>query len=361
MAEDSRPETPPRRVTLLPGETIADAARRAIASGVESLERHRVDAQAGGVEPLHQLRVSTRRLRASIELLAGVIYAPQLKIFRRDIPEITHDAGAVRECDVTAALLKERARKIDPNLADAISPMLETLDQRRKAASQNLRALLESRRYRNLVAKLSRPAVKKLGADRKLGAVAPRLLRPVARGAFRIGDKLTADAPASLLHKLRVRLKRLRYELEMMASLGAKRHKKTLARLEELQELLGVHHDTTVAAEWLLSYAETSGAPPKTILAAGALLQSLAGREEKLRRRCVKMWRRFERSDAMRDTLEEIRRAGKLALTAMTPTIAAPDKSRDTIVNVPQSDLHEVADPPTNQDSMTSQSTDASP
>jgi len=50
------------------------------------------------------------------------------------------------------------------------------------------------------------------------------------------------------------------------------------------------------------------------MLAAGALIQSLSSREKKLRRQCMRAWRRFERSDAMHDTLEEIRRAGRLAL-----------------------------------------------
>src|SRR6266850_1007694 len=74
-----------------------------------------------------------RRLRASIELFSGVIYAGQLKICRRDIPWIAGQAGAVRECDVTSALLKDRAAKIDPELADSLEPLLAELDARRKS------------------------------------------------------------------------------------------------------------------------------------------------------------------------------------------------------------------------------------
>ncbi len=121
-----------------------------------------------------------------------------------------------------------------------------------------------SRRYRSLLARLSKPAIKKLGADRRLGIVAAQLVRPAARGASRFGEKIADDAPATVFHKLRVRIKRLRYDLDMIAPLGAKRHKKALGRLEELQELLGLYHDVTVASAWLLSYAETSAAPPRT-------------------------------------------------------------------------------------------------
>ncbi|HXN12911.1 MAG TPA: CHAD domain-containing protein [Candidatus Acidoferrales bacterium] len=314
MVDESRSDAPPRRVTLSPGETVADAARKAIAFGAESLLRNQNAAESGEAEPLHQLRVASRRLRATIELFASVIYAAQLKIFRRDIPWIAHQAGACRECDVTSALIAARAGKIGTGLDTAIAPMIATLEEQRKAEHAKLYELLGSKRYQGLLAKLSRPAIKKVGADRRLGVVAGQLIRPASRGAARLGEKLGVDAPTPVFHKLRVRIKRLRYELEMMAPLGAKRHRKALARLEALQELLGLYHDTTVAIAWLLSYAETAAAPPRTVLAAGALIQSLGKRESKLRRQCMKAWKRFERSDSMRGTLGEIRKAGRLSL-----------------------------------------------
>ena len=319
MIDASRRDAPPRRVTLSSGETVADAARKAITFGAESLAQHQAAARSNEAEPLHQLRVAARRLRASIELFSTVIYAGQLKVFRRDLPWLGRQAGAVRECDVTSALIATRAERIDPDLKAAILPILAALDQRRKSESARLCELLESKRYRSLLVKLSRPAIKKAGADRRLGIVAAQLIRPATRGASRFGEKIADDAPALVFHKLRVRIKRLRYELEMVSQLGAKRHKKTLRRLEALQELLGLYHDVTVASAWLVSYAETSAAPPRTMLAAGALIQSLAGREKKLRRQAMKAWRRFERSDAMRDTLEEIRQAGRSLTVVGSP------------------------------------------
>ena len=109
MVDASRTDAPPRRVILSPGETVADAARKAIAFGAESLLRNQTAAESGDAEPLHQLRVATRRLRASIELFSSVIYAAQLKVFRRDLPWMGAMAGGARECDVTSALIAARA------------------------------------------------------------------------------------------------------------------------------------------------------------------------------------------------------------------------------------------------------------
>jgi CHAD domain-containing protein len=344
---------PPRKVTLSPTETVAEAARKATVFGAEALMRNQAAAESGEVEPLHQLRVATRRLRASNELFSTAIYASQLKIFRRDLPWLGSEAGGVRECDVTSALIAARAAKIDGDLKEAVAPILEALKQRRNAEFAKLCGLLDSKRYRRLLAKLSNPALKKVGADRRLGLAAVRLIRPATHGAARLGKRLAADAPPLVFHKLRVRLKRLRYELEMIAPLGAKRHKKTLKRLEDLQELLGLYHDVTVAHAWLMSYAETSGAPPKTLLAAGALIQSLDRREGKLRRQCMRAWKKFERSDAIRDTLAEIRRAGKSSvMAAISPVVRAdanpPGQPDDSHA---ESEPHPVSD----HDSMDSQ------
>jgi CHAD domain-containing protein len=342
VIDASRPDAPPRRVTLSPGETVADAARKAIAFGAESLSLHQAAAQCDEAEPLHQLRVAARRLRASIELFSTVIYAAQLKIFRRDLPWLGRQAGAVRECDVSSALIAARAERIDPDLKAATLPIIAALDQRRKSESAKLCELLESKRYRSMLAKLARPAIKKVGADRRLGIVAAQLIRPATRGTSRFGEKIADDAPAVVFHKLRVRIKRLRYELEMVSQLGAKRHKKTLRRLEALQEQLGLYHDVTVASAWLVSYAETAAAPPRTLLAAGALIQSLASREKKLRRQAMRAWRRFKRSDAMRDTLEEIRQAGRSLTPVSSQPVPNTEKSESDPPGSSQIARHEI-------------------
>src|SRR5229473_2800371 len=79
----SRARTPAmlarRRARNSRWQTLRDPVRKAIAFGVESMTLNQAAAESGEPEPLHQLRVASRRLRASIELFSGVIYAGQLK------------------------------------------------------------------------------------------------------------------------------------------------------------------------------------------------------------------------------------------------------------------------------------------
>ena len=313
MADARNGATPPNRLTLAPGEKAGECARKAIAFGAEALSGNQTAALAGDAEAMHQLRVASRRLRASIQMFENILYATQVRIYRRDLKWIAGHAGAVRDCDIKTKLVQERAQKIDPELAKSIAPILQVLEQRRKVEHATLCEALNSKRYHELIAKLGAPSLKKAWAQRKLGLVATEVLDPIVEDTLNRGKKLDKDFPAKHFHKLRVRIKRLRYALEMLSTLGAKQHKKTLARLEALQDLLGENNDTNVAAAWLMAFVDDHAMPARTLLAAGALIHSLGIRGKNLRRQSIKAWRRFERCDLLDDALDEIRRAGRLA------------------------------------------------
>ena len=297
---------PSNKLQLSPTDTLAEAAYRSVEFFRDVMRRQHDAAVAGEIEPVHQLRVSSRRLRAAIELFAGVLYAGPLKIYRRDVPWIARQAGAVRNCDVLETLLKERAEKLDPALRNALGPLLDALSAERKASHAHLVRDLSSKRYANLAARLASPAIKTARGRAKLGIAAPELVAPMIRRARKKGKKLDDEAPAEIFHKLRVRIKRLRYVFEMLAALAGKRHRKTLARLEKLQELLGAYNDTNVAIAWLHAFAGDTNAPPVTMLAAGAMIHSLGSRARKLRTQCLKGWQRFERSEILDDAIGEL-------------------------------------------------------
>src|SRR4051794_35296699 len=113
MTDAGNADSRPRKVTLAPAETSGECARKSIVCGLEALAGNQAPAVRGEVEAMHQLRVSARRLRASIQVFEKVLYAAQVIRYTRDIKWISGLAGAVRDCDVKAMLLKERAQKID--------------------------------------------------------------------------------------------------------------------------------------------------------------------------------------------------------------------------------------------------------
>ena len=173
------------------------------------------------------------------------------------------------------------------------------LAARRKAHAASLTTALQSTRYMTLIDRLGAPIFRKTRADTTLKSAGDDLLGPIFRAVARAVSSVAKDSTDEQLHRLRVRIKRLRYALEMLTALDGKRRRRTVARLEQLQELLGTCNDTAVTVAYLHSYATSAGAQPEAILAAGALIQSLAGHRGKFARRSLRRLRRLERSEAL--------------------------------------------------------------
>ena len=324
METDAPAETVvrPSKIVLPLDDPLDAAARAAIVQGVEALTQMRAGAIAGEVESLHQLRVATRRLRAAIELFAGVLHGSRVRVYKRDLPWLGQAAGMVRECDVAGDLILARSAKLDPQMAEALAPIYEALAERRKAEHQAFLVVANSKRCALLLERLSQPMIRKVDAGATVRSKAAVMIRPMARSVVRAGSKLAEDSPPEWFHRLRVRVKRLRYALEMLAPLGGKRHKKALARLAATQDILGLYQDGIATVVWLRSHCDSGTVPPATLLAAGALIQSLLKRQRKLAARCLKRWKRVERSGIIREAIAEI---GRKAHTAPVPVLEVVD------------------------------------
>ena len=297
------------RVTIAPDLPVADSVRLALATGVAAMKHHEASAVAGEIEPIHQMRVAVRRLRATVQLFAGVIHGSRVRVYKRDLSWLGQTAGAVRECDVIDALIRECGERLDPALAGALTPLCDALGGSRKAKHRKFVEELRTKRYERMCARLADPLLRRAIPATDVGCHAPEMIAPIARSVRKAGKRIGRDAPPTLFHRLRVRIKRLRYALEMLAELGGKRSRKALMRLEEMQELLGTHQDVVSTMTWLRSYAESAaGAPPGTLMAVGAMVQTLVIRRQKLAARAYRRWRKIGRSGVIRDALGEISR-----------------------------------------------------
>jgi CHAD domain-containing protein len=297
------PVTRPRQVLLSAGEHLGAAGQRALAIGLENLIAHGNGTVAGDVEPIHQLRVATRRLRATVELFDRVFHTTRAKIYRRDLRWAGHTAGGVRECDVWGELLRALAAKLEPSLRDSLAPAYQALAERRRVELAKVVELVESEQYQRLMARLASPLVKKSPPEATVGAFVIVTVRRAVASISRAGSRLEPSSSPELFHRLRIRLKRLRYMLEMLRDIGGKRARKAIRRLEDMQELLGSQHDAVTAIAWLREFACSAGVPPQTLLATGALIQSLDKRAAKLAARSVRRWKKLERSGILADAV----------------------------------------------------------
>jgi len=315
--------SPARAHAAVPSSTgpAVKAAATAIAVQLRAMAAEHAKAVTGDVEAIHRLRVATRRLRAALRMLREVAPSNEAESAADELGWLCGAIGAVRDLDVLAQLLEERATRLEADFIRALAPLSDTMRRQRAVEQERLVAALDSERYRGLVERLGAIAPTPAADSVTLGAVAARLVRPQLRAMLRAGAGLDEASPPETLHRLRVRVKKLRYALEPLRAVGGKPARRMLRRLERVQERVGMYHDAVTAATWLRGWAAESR-DASALMAAGALIHSLERRIRRLRARSLKVWRRAEMDELARAVLQELNNTAAQARRAAKPPLA---------------------------------------
>jgi CHAD domain-containing protein len=295
---------PPRGPVLSPDDAGRIAVPLVFRFHVQRFRDHEPGARAGDVEGVHQLRVATRRMRATLRLFRPILPSAFVTGMERDLAWLAATIGAVRDRDVLGQQVNAAATRVTVESRRALGPVALAIHDERRTRHDALVGALDSPRARRVVDRLGGLAGSS-GGNARLGTVAPELIRPLLRTVLRAGRGVTPESPPASLHRLRVRVKRLRYALETLRALGGKDVARTIRRLARLQDLLGVSQDGAMAIEWLRGYAETD-APRATLVAVGALVEALARRVRKARRRFPDAWEKLDRRGLRAALLREL-------------------------------------------------------
>lgn len=201
-------------------------------------------------EALHQMRVSVRRLRSTLEQFAPALWLPEAADPQR-IARIGQRLGLTRDLDVLRQRLDQQ---LLPQLPERevrqLRPLFKQLKRERALAFEELVDTLQGRRYLKALAALQRwlkqPVLTPLGQE-SLAAWRPELVQAVLAGLTSLPGWWAAnpyDAEAiAHLHRLRRRIKKARYGLSNLEPLEPERIAPWVQRLRRLQELLGDLND----------------------------------------------------------------------------------------------------------------------
>ena len=192
---------------------------RILAARLRDLER----AEAGlpAPDPVHDMRVAARRLRASLRLL-------RLRQLEREVKKLQDALGEVRDLQLQIAWLEGRDRTLLRGRAALLGK-----------AERALQSALREWHAKTLPRLLDAAARAPNPSGRRTRQMLRKRLR---RFEERLEAALSRPAPAAL-HRVRISVKQLRYLFELTRGDFRKPAKLLLAELPPLQYALGELHD----------------------------------------------------------------------------------------------------------------------
>ncbi len=295
----SQPELQP--LSLTQDSTAGDVLKRAMNASVNLvLDHDHVIRLDDDIEGVHQARVGTRRLRSNLRSFAGALdpgWAPSLADHLR---WLARSLGEVRDCDVLLSQLRVSLSELPEVDRRGAEPLLALLAQQRAVTQQRLLGALRSTRYvelmDELVASVQVPSFAPIAEDRpkKLVSFVKRPFRKVTKAVERFG----LDPTDEELHELRIDVKRARYATEVIAPALGDEMRTFAKALAGFGDLLGNHHDASVAEAWLRGavVAAAGGSEGSredqldVVLAAGQIIASQRELRRQLRRELPAAW-----------------------------------------------------------------------
>ncbi len=246
-----------------PGQATATAAREILQRHFRNVLRHEPGTRDGDVESLHDMRVSIRRLRATIKLFRKHLPDEAVRL-RTELGWAGRALGDVRDLDVQLGQLAEWRSALGEREAAALDEVAAQLSERRREARARMLEQLDSARYARLI-DAARAELEALEAssdadpNAAIERQAPALIEKVQRKLARAGNRIDERSPAEAYHRLRIRCKALRYAIEPHRELYGKPAKRMIRALVRLQDLLGEHQDAEVGIERLHALPGAAG------------------------------------------------------------------------------------------------------
>jgi inorganic triphosphatase YgiF len=285
------------RDDVSPDEPAAYAVQAAIARGVQRIVANDAHARLGEVEPVHQMRVGTRRLRSDLRTFASLLDSGWVQELRSELRWLGNALGPVRDLDVMQARLRATGANVE-----RLEPLFGQLNEQHLVARAGLLNALRSRRYVDLLEQLvtaaQSPALTPAAWTPCAEALPPLAARAWERLAPKAGA-ITADSGDADLHAVRILTKRTRYAAEAIGpALGPKRARaaKRFASLAaDLQEVLGELQDSVIARELLEGAASARVSDGPFNLGIGRLLGREERAGEEARSEFADAWRKLAR------------------------------------------------------------------
>ncbi|HYM28913.1 MAG TPA: CHAD domain-containing protein [Steroidobacteraceae bacterium] len=320
-----------------PAATAHDVALGELRRLLAVWAQHEPGARAGrDPEELHQLRVTARRIDATLGLFKHQLPQPLVRA-RKSAKAVLRTLGSARDVDVLLAGLDDYCATQGDEERSAAQPLRSLLTSERERLRSRMVRGLDSQATRHWLSTLAAASSEPGGTPDPALAVMPDRVQQRFRRLKKSVRHLGAKATPEDYHEVRRRAKQLRYATECGLPLFGKPAEELLKALRRLQERLGEQQDAHMARNRLTALAaETDGTlPPPTLFFMGRLAEHHARATAQARRTLDRAWRkvRGKRWKALRARLTQLRAEAPTAtsnavlsasLVPVTPAAAVP-------------------------------------
>ena len=233
-----------------PDEPASKVAGRAVDRRLELVWRHLPPAAREAdeqIEHVHQLRVSSRRAKAALDIFDEFLPAARKFWFLKQLKRIRRAAGVARDLDVFGMRLLSSC---PDHLAEPCAALRKRVRQQRQEAQEpihDIHARLADKGFKRRVTKfVERIHYRNKGQEPLISCFARARIEPVLQNFFTAAEADFSDTTA--LHQFRIFGKQLRYTMEIFAGAFGQTFRDDLYPLvEELQEKLGQINDHATA------------------------------------------------------------------------------------------------------------------
>ena len=282
------------------GEMVTAYLRTQVAS-LRSLEPK---VRADEFDAVHQMRVTTRRLRATLRSFGTVIPRSATGKLAADLKWLGGLLGAARDGEVLPKRLQTSLEPVPVELL--IGPVQARIQgyfaPRRASAREEVIEALDSERYATLLAGLDRLALDPpLGARAAdpardvLPAAVHRAYRQASRRMRRARHTPDGGAREVALHEARKSARRARYAAEAASPAVGKRARTFAKQMKKVQSVIGEHQDAVIARHASRDLGIGAHLAGENAFTYGLLHECELHQAERLRAQARKTWKKASR------------------------------------------------------------------
>ena len=304
-------------------------------------------------EGVHDMRVSSRRLRGALSDFAPYLSKRDLSAAFKQITRIADALGQVRDQDVAIAGLEKLAAQAPEEAATSLKDFIKARVSIRNQARRELQKLLRQSELKQLHTDFKEDldaAIKKSqlrtarSKEKEIGPITYHsMARSIVTGRLKDLEKLSDGfyhpLKAKPLHKLRIAAKHLRYALELFEQCFGPGTAVFAKKIAALQTSLGELHDSDIWIEAFGEQLKIATREVKKSRVAGSLwlLSHFVKLHSKHLRGALGRWEEWEVSDSSNQLRMLINRSMS-SPTAQSAENPAPAKTEESKTLQPSQD-----------------------